>query len=63
MMAAYMTIEQLPYGKPVQSWLKDRYGETEANQIWEQTQENYRNYLRDLPDQPPVSEFAVCGHL
>ena len=49
-MARHMTIEQLPYGKPVQSWLKDRYGETEANQIWEQTQENYRNYLRDLPD-------------
>ena len=50
MIARHMTIEQLPYGKPVQSWLKDRYGETEANQIWEQTQENYRNYLRDLPD-------------
>ena len=39
-MARHMTIEQLPYGKPVQSWLKDRYGETEANQIWEQTQQN-----------------------
>ncbi len=50
MIARHMTIKQLPYGKPVQSWLKDRYGETEANQIWEQTQENYRNYLRDLPD-------------
>ena len=50
MMMSHMTIEQLPYGKPVQSWLKDRYGETEANQIWKQTQENYRNYLRDLPD-------------
>lgn len=44
-MAAYMTIEHLPYGKPVQSWLKDRYGETEENQIWEQTQQNYKNYL------------------
>ena len=49
-MARHMTIEQLPYGKPVQSWLKDRYGETESNQIWEQTQENYKNYLLDLPD-------------
>ena len=44
-MARHMTIEQLPYGKPVQSWLKDRYGETEENQIWEQTQQNYKNYL------------------
>ena len=50
MMAAYMTIEQLPYGKPVQSWLKERYGEAEADRIWEQTRENYQNYLRDLPD-------------
>ncbi len=62
-MTRHMTIEQLPYGESIKSWLKDRYGDTEANQIWEQTQENYRNYLRDLPDQPPVSEFAVCGHL
>ena len=36
-MACHMTIEQLPYGKPVQSWLKDRYGETEANQICKNT--------------------------
>ncbi|MBR6851574.1 MAG: L-2-amino-thiazoline-4-carboxylic acid hydrolase [Lachnospiraceae bacterium] len=50
MMVRHMTIEQLPYGKPVCSWLKDRYGEAEANKIWEQTQENYRNYLIDLPD-------------
>ena len=50
MMARHMTIEQLPYGKPVQDWLKDRYGETEANQIWKQTQANYRDDLQDLPD-------------
>ena len=46
----HMTIEQLPYGKQVRSWLKDRYGGTEANIIWEQTRENYQNYLPDLPD-------------
>ena len=45
-----MTIEQLPYGKPVRDWLKDRYGEMEAHKIWEKTQENYRNYLPELPD-------------
>ena len=50
MTVRHMTIEQLPYGEPVRSWLKDRYGEAEANQIWVQTQENYRNYLIDLPD-------------
>jgi hypothetical protein len=46
----HMTIEQLPYGKQVRSWLKDRYGEAEGNRIWEQTQEKYQNYLPDLPD-------------
>ena len=50
MMMSHMTIKQLPYGKPVLSWLRNRYGETEANKIWEQTQENYLNYLIDLPD-------------
>lgn len=46
----HMTIEQLPYGKPIRSWLKDRYGESEANKIWEQTQKNYRSYLPELPN-------------
>ena len=50
MMTRHMTIEQLPYGKPVRNWLKDRYGEPEANKIWKQTQDNYRNYLLNLPD-------------
>ena len=50
MMARHMTIEQLPYGKPIRSWLKERYGEARAKKIWMQTQKNYRNYLLDLPD-------------
>ena len=50
MTVRHLTIEQLPYGKPVRVWLKNRYGETEAHKIWERTQENYRNYLMDLPD-------------
>ena len=49
-MAHHMTIDQLPYGEPVQRWLKDRYGEKEADAIWRRTQENYRGYLTDLPD-------------
>ena len=59
-MARHMTIEQLPYGKPVQSWLKDRYGETEANQIWEQTQQNYKNYLRE---QGPKRYTQISGRI
>ena len=50
MMARHMTIEQLPYGKPIRSWLKERYGEAREKKIWRQTQKNYRSYLPDLPD-------------
>jgi len=33
-MVRHMTIEQLPYGRPILRWLKSRYGETETNKIW-----------------------------
>ncbi len=46
----HIPVEQLPYGEQVRNWLKERYGETEGNRIWKQTQENYQNYLPDLPD-------------
>ena len=39
----HVAIEQLPYGGPVRSWLRARYGEPEAKKIWKQTQDNYRN--------------------
>ena len=50
MVGNHMTIEQLLYGEPVRTWLKDRYGEKEADAIWKKTQDNYNNYLQDLPD-------------
>lgn len=50
MRTRHMTMKELPYGKPVLSWLRERYGETEANKIWAETKENYRKYLLDLPD-------------
>ena len=31
----HLTIKQLPYGKTVGKWLKDRYGVEEANRIWQ----------------------------
>ena len=31
----HLTIKQLPYGKTVRKWLKDRYGVEEANRIWQ----------------------------
>ncbi len=49
-MADHITIDQLPYGKTVRIWLKERYGEEQAASIWRQTEENYAAYLKDLPD-------------
>ena len=46
----HLTIKQLPYGKTVRKWLKDRYGVEEANRIWRKTRKNYQNYLSNLPD-------------
>ena len=45
-----MTIDQLPYGDTVRTWLKERYGEKQASSIWKQTEERYAEYLKDLPD-------------
>ncbi|MBR0510216.1 MAG: hypothetical protein IJJ85_08865 [Clostridia bacterium] len=49
-MAVHLTIDQLPYGKPVRAWLKGRYGEEQAASIWKKTEEHYAAYLKDLPD-------------
>ena len=49
-MMEHMTIDQLPYGNTVHTWLKERYEDTLAETIWRQTEENYAAYLKDLPD-------------
>jgi hypothetical protein len=49
-MMEHMTIDQLPYRIIVLHWLKERYGDTLAETVWKQTEENYTAYLKDLPD-------------
>ena len=36
--------------KGVRRWLRERYGKKQAEEIWEQTQKNYVDYLADCPD-------------
>ena len=38
------------YNREIQTWLKARYGEEAAQGIWKQTQQNYLDYLEELPD-------------
>ena len=45
----HIPVNELPYGKSVRKWLRDRYGK-EADRIWEKTVQNYDGYLPDLPD-------------
>ncbi|MBO6046161.1 MAG: L-2-amino-thiazoline-4-carboxylic acid hydrolase [Erysipelotrichaceae bacterium] len=46
----HIQIQSLSYVKPVQRWLKDRYGKDEANKIWAQVCDQYNKWLLDLPD-------------
>ena len=38
------------YSEKVKKWIIDRYGEDEAEEIWINIQDNYLNYLKELPD-------------
>ena len=42
-------------------WLRQRYGEAEANAIWEQVQESYASYLADLPDYGGKKNGHACA--
>ena len=46
----HIPILDMPYCKPVQEWLRERYGEKEAGEIWDKVVEQYNAYLPDLPD-------------
>ena len=46
----HIQIADLPYCKPIKEWLKERYGEEKAEEIWQKTVEQYNAYLPDLPD-------------
>lgn len=49
-MSNHIPIEKLPYCKPVQEWLAQRYGSEQALSIWQTVTENYTGYLKELPD-------------
>ena len=45
----HIPVNELPYNKPVKTWLRDRYGK-EADWILDKTVQNYNGYLPDLPN-------------
>lgn len=41
MIQNHMTIEELPYCGKVKAWLKERYGNERADDIWRKTEADY----------------------
>ena len=46
----HIQLTDLPYCKPVKELLSQRYGEKQAADIWKETEEQYNEYLANLPD-------------
>ena len=62
----HIMISDLPYCEPIKEWLGKRYGGDEAAEIWKKTEEQYNEYLIDLPDyggRKNVHAMAIYGGL
>jgi hypothetical protein len=62
----HIQIADLPYCEPIKEWLGKRYGSDEAAEIWRKTEEQYNEYLIDLPDyggRKNVHAMAIYGGL
>jgi hypothetical protein len=46
----HIPINKLSYRKSVKKWLCERYGKEQAATIWQNTEAQYNEYLKDLPD-------------
>ena len=62
----HIMISDLPYCDPIKEWLGKRYGGDKAAEIWMKTEEQYNEYLIDLPDyggKKNVHAMAIYGGL
>ena len=46
----HIPVNKLPYRKPITKWLRERYGKEQAVEVWKKTEDQYNEYLKDLPD-------------
>lgn len=46
----HLAIADLPFAETVRQWLKERYGEKQAEEIWKKTCRRYDAWLTELPD-------------
>ena len=46
----HILVNKLPYRKSIKKWLRERYGKEQAIEIWQKTEEQYNEYLKELPD-------------
>lgn len=50
-MPEHMQLSDMPkFCAEIKAWLKTRYGEAEGAKLWEATERQYNEYLKELPD-------------
>ena len=50
-MSEHLQLSDMPeFRTAVKNWLDDRYGAEGENRIWEKVEEQYQQYLKELPD-------------
>ena len=50
MQEKHLQIEDLTYSRDVRTWLHERYGKEQGENIWADVVDKYNEYLKELPD-------------
>lgn len=61
MIQNHLMLDDLPYCGKVKRWLKERYGDAQADCIWRKTETDYAAYLNDLPDYTDNKIFPMAA--
>lgn len=57
-MSSHMELSELSkFCSKITGWLNARYGEEQGGQIWNAVCEQYNEYMKEIPDHPPVEEL------
>ena len=66
MQEKHLQIEDLTYSRDVRTWLYERYGKEQGENIWTDVVDKYNEYLKDLPDYGGKNNghaYAIYGAL
>ena len=64
MQEKHLQIEDLTYSRDVRTWLHERYGKEQGENIWADVVDKYNEYLKELPDYGGKKNgHAYAGHV